>query len=187
VAAERTWRGRVFIAMSLDGYIARSDASLDWLTHPPPNIEHDRVTSDRPALEWSAFIADIDHLVMGRGTYETVLTFDRWPFADRYVLVLSTTLSADADPRVTVARSVKEAAELLSRRGAENVYIDGGQVIQAFLVCDFVDEITIAIAPVLLGGGIALFGDLGHEVRLRLRAAHASPGGMTHATYDVVR
>jgi len=67
------------------------------------------------------------------------------------------------------------------------VYIDGGQVIQAFLVCDFVDEITIAIAPVLLGGGIALFGDLGHEVRLRLRAAHASPGGMTHATYDVVR
>ena len=69
-AIARTWRGRVFIGMRLDGYVARPDSSLDWLTDPPSHIEHERVASDRPALDWSALIADIDHLVKGRGTYE---------------------------------------------------------------------------------------------------------------------
>ena len=68
-AIARTWRGRVFIGVSLDGYIPRPDSDIEWLTDPPSHIDHERVVSDRPALDWSAFIADIDHLVMGRGTY----------------------------------------------------------------------------------------------------------------------
>ena len=183
----RDWRGRVFIGMSLDGYIARPDSSLEWLTDPPPGIEHYSISSNHPALEWNAFIEDIDHLVMGRATYDKVLTFEHWPFADRHVLVLSTTLSASADSRIAVVRSVQEAATLLSQRDARNVYVDGGKVIRAFIASDLVDEITIAIAPVLIGAGIALFGELSDDVRLRLRAAHASSNGMTHQTYDVVR
>jgi dihydrofolate reductase len=186
-AIARTWRGRVFIGMSLDGYIARPDSELDWLTDPPSHIEHERVASDRPALDWSAFIADIDHLVMGRGTYDKVLTFDHWPYADQNVVVLSTTLSSTVDQRITVARSLEEATKLLSRHQARNVYVDGGKVIRAFLTSGLVDEITIGIAPVLIGTGIPLFGDLPGDIRLRLRAAHTSEGGMTHATYDVVR
>jgi dihydrofolate reductase len=183
----RTWRGRVFIGVSLDGYIARPDSDIEWLTDPPSHIEHERVVSDRPALDWSAFIADIDHLVMGRGTYEKVLTFDHWPYADLQVVVLSTTLSSTADERITVARSVEEATKLLSENQARGVYVDGGKVIQAFLRSGLIDEITIGIAPVLIGNGIPLFGELPGDIRLRLRAAHASEGGMTHATYDVVR
>jgi dihydrofolate reductase len=187
MVAQRTWRGRVFIAMSLDGHIARPNGSLDWLTDPPELIEHEPVVSDRPALEWSTFIADIDQLVMGRGTYQKVLSFDRWPYGDQDVVVLSTSLSPSADPRITVTRSVAEAVSLLSRRRARNVYIDGGKVIQAFLAADLLDEITIAIAPVVIGAGIRLFGDLPGDVRLRLLAAHVSSGGMQHATYDVLR
>jgi dihydrofolate reductase len=186
-AIARTWRGRVFIGVSLDGYIARPDSDIDWLTDPPSHIDHERVVSDRPALDWGAFIADIDHLVMGRGTYEKVLTFDPWPYADLQVVVLSTTLSSTADERITIARSVEEATKLLSENQARGVYVDGGKVIQAFLTSGLIDEITIGIAPVLIGNGIPLFGELPGDIRLRLRAAHTSERGMTHATYDVVR
>ncbi len=128
----------------------------------------------------------IDHIVMGRGTYEKVLTFESWPFTGQRVVVLSTALSASDDPRITVARSVHAAAGLLSRGHAREVYIDGGQTIHAFLEADLIDEITIGIAPVLIGTGIPLFRPLRHDIRLRLRATHATSGGMTYTTYDII-
>lgn len=182
----RRWRARVFCGVSLDGYIARRDSDLDWLTDPPPGRDHARVTSDRPALDYDTFIAGVDHVVMGRGTYEKVLTFGMWPYGDRQVVVLSTSLRDGDDPRITVAGSVDAAVELVDRRDATDVYVDGGQVVQAFLRAGLVDEITVSHAPVLLGDGLPLFGPLPHDVLLRLRGAHASDG-MTHATYDVVR
>lgn len=182
----RRWRARVFVGVSLDGYIARRDSDLDWLTDPPSGIDHADVTSSPPALDYDTFIADVDHVVMGRGTYEKVLTFGVWPYGGRAVVVLSTTLTPGADPRVTVAADLGEVLALLDRRGAADVYVDGGQVVQSFLRAGLVDELTVSHAPVLLGDGLPLFGALDHDVRLRLRGAHAG-GGMTHATYDVVR
>jgi dihydrofolate reductase len=187
MTTERSWRGRVFIGMSLDGYIARPDSDLRWLTDPPADIKHEHITSDRRALEWGTFIRDIDHVVMGRGTYEKALTFNAWPYDTQHVIVLSTTLHPAAEPPVTCARSVPEAVSLLRQRQASDVYVDGGQVIQAFLAAGLVDEISVGIAPVLIGTGIPLFGQLPEDVQLRLRAAHASDTGMTHATYEVVR
>ncbi len=177
----------MFIAISLDGFIARLDGSLEWLTDPPSDIDHAAVASDRHALDWAAFLPSVDHLVMGRGTYEKVLEFDIWPYEAQSVLLLSTTAHEPFDRPVTVARSVTETVELLAERGARSVYVDGGRTVQAFLAADLIDELTVSVAPVLLGAGIPLFDTLPREVRLRLRAAHASPGGMTHATYDVVR
>jgi dihydrofolate reductase len=182
----RRWRGRVFVGVSLDGYLARRDSDLGWLTDPPPGIDHARITSAPPALDYDTFIADVDHLVMGRGTYDKVLTFGQWPYDGRQVVVLSTSLPRDADPRVTVASGVDEAVRVLDARGAREVYVDGGRVVQAFLRAGLVDELTVSHAPVLLGDGISLFGSLPGDVRLRLRGAHAGDG-MTHATYDVVR
>jgi dihydrofolate reductase len=186
--APRTWRGRVFVGMSLDGFIARPDANLDWLTDPPTDIDHEPGTSARRALEWGTFLPSIDHIVMGRGTYDKVLTFDHWPYPEQHVIVLSTTLAEAGDSRISVTRSVTSTVALLEERGAREVYVDGGKVIQTFLACDLIDELTVAIAPVLIGTGIPLFGgELNHDIRLRLAAAHASEGGMTHATYEVVR
>lgn len=182
----RPWRGRVFVGASLDGYIARRDSDLDWLTDPPPEIRHRVPTSDRPALEWDTFYPTIDHLLMGRGTYEKVLTFGDWPYADLAVVVLSSTLTVD-DPRITVVRTLEEATEHLESDAAENVYIDGGRVIQSCLAAGLVDEITVGIAPVVLGDGIPLFGPLSTDVRLRLEGTHATTGGMVHVTYAVER
>lgn len=187
MVGDRGWRGRVFIAISLDGFIARADSDLDWLTDPPVEIEHERIASDRRALEWDSFLPSIDHVVMGRGTYEKAITFADWPYRAQQVVVLSATMTAPDDPPLTVAGSVAETARLLCQRDARQVYVDGGRTIQAFLEADLIDELTIAIAPVMIGSGIPLFGRLSHDVRLRLRAAHVGAAGMTHATYDVVR
>lgn len=98
--------------------------------------------------------------------------------------MLSTTL--ETDDRVRVVSSVENARELLASERAERVYIDGGRTIQAFLAAGLVDEITVAIAPVLLGQGHRLFGDLDRDVLLTLRGHHStSDGGLLRATYDV--
>lgn len=181
----RTWRGRVFCGISLDGYLARTDSDLDWLTDPPQGIGHREVSTDHRAREWDTFFPEIDHLVMGRGTYDKVLTFDEWAYGKATVVVLSTTLETD-DPRVVVVRSLGEAVALLDERGAREVYVDGGRTIQSFLAADLVDEVTVAFAPVLIGSGLPVFGDLPHDVRFRLEGSHVD-SGMVCATYTVVR
>ena len=186
MTTHRDWTGRVFIGASLDGFIARPGGEIDWLTHPAPGPRHASITSSKAAVGWEAFLPGIDHIVTGRGTYEKVLTFDAWPYGSKRVIVLSTTLAAD-DARITVARTVDEALRELAGSAADQVYVDGGKVIQAFLRADLIDEITVGWAPVLIGDGLPLFGVLDHDIQLSLVAANASDSGMIHATYAVHR
>ncbi|WP_077489114.1 dihydrofolate reductase family protein [Sinomonas mesophila] len=182
----RGWTGRVFIGASLDGFIARPDGDIGWLTDPAPVPHRATATNSAEALSWDSFFPMIDHLVMGRGTYEKVLTFGAWPYAHKRVIVLSTTLRAD-DDRITVVRDLDEAITALDRFGARQVYVDGGKVIQTFLRADLIDEISIGWAPVLLGHGLPLFGFLDHDVQLRLLSSTTSGNGMVNATYAVHR
>ncbi|MBD2763455.1 dihydrofolate reductase [Kocuria sp. cx-116] len=182
MAHAKTWTGRIFIGVSLDGFIARTDGDIGWLTDPPPR-QHNYVDSSHHAESWETFFPSVDHVVMGRGTYETVSTFDEWPYTGKRVLVLSTTMDA-RDNRITVVQTLDEAIVALSQGDARQVYIDGGQVIQTFLRHELVDELTVSHAPVLIGSGIPLFGCLSHDVHLTLRASHAHDG-MVHNTYDV--
>ena len=186
ITTHRDWTGRVFIGASLDGFIARPDGQIDWLTNPAPGPRHARITSSKAAVGWETFFPGIDHIVTGRGTYQKVLTFDAWPYGSKRVIVLSTTLAAD-DARITVARTVDEALRELAGSAADQVYVDGGQVIQAFLRAGLIDEITIGWAPVLIGDGLPLFGSLDHDIQLSLVATNASDSGMIHATYAVHR
>lgn len=182
----RDWTGRVFIGASLDGQIARPDGGIDWLTDPTPGPRHASMTSSTEVEGWDTFFPSVDHLVMGRGTYEKVLTFDGWAYGGKKVIVMSTTLETD-DDRITVVRTLEEAVERLDDSKAEQVYVDGGQVMQAFLRADLIDEISIGWAPVLIGSGLPLFGALDADVQLELVASNASSGGMVHATYRVYR
>jgi dihydrofolate reductase len=186
MTTHRDWTGRVFIGASLDGFIARPDGEIDWLTHPAPGPRHANITSSKAAVGWETFFPGIDHIVTGRGTYQKVLTFDVWPYGSKRVIVLSTTLAA-GDSRITVARTVDEALRELAGSAADQVYVDGGQVIQAFLRAGLIDEITIGWAPVLIGDGLPLFGSLDHDIQLSLVASNASDSGMIHATYAVHR
>jgi dihydrofolate reductase len=124
---------------------------------------------------------------MGRGTYENIATFGFWPYETKDVIVLSTTLDRHHDDRITVVRNLPEALTLLDRGDARGVYVDGGRVIQEFLRADLIDELTISTAPVLLGGGLSLFGNLSSEVRLTHMGTSTSDTGMTSSRYLVTR
>ena len=163
----------VFIATSLDGYIADRNGGLDFL-QSVPNPDNDQ-------LGFPEFMDSIDALVMGRKTYETVLGFGgNWPYT-KPVFVLTNTLTSLPEHLLgkveLVDGPIKELVQSLNQRGYSNLYIDGGQLIQSFLKEDMIDELIISQIPVLIGGGVPLFGELGchlmfehHETEVMLNA-----------------
>ena len=147
---------KVFIATSLDGFIADARGGIAWLDTFP---EINQIDSG-----YAAFTADIDALVMGRNTLETVCGFDiDWPY-QKPVFVLSTTrneLPEKARGKAElVSGNLSEILETIHRKGYYKLYIDGGKTIQSFLQADLIDELTVTVIPVLLGAGIPLFGPL---------------------------
>ncbi|MBX2870620.1 MAG: dihydrofolate reductase family protein [Saprospiraceae bacterium] len=145
---------KVFIATSLDGYIADKEGQIDWL-HSIPNPENDD-------MGYNKFISTVDALIMGRTTFETVLSFGiDWPY-EIPVFVLSTTLKAipeELQEKVELTKgSPKEILEMIHSKGFDELYIDGGTTIQGFLSQDLIDQLIITTIPVLLGGGSPLFG-----------------------------
>lgn len=169
--------GAVFIATSLDGYIARPDGDIDWLTSRGEQAGE---------TGYDAFIAGVDALVVGRGTYEKVRTFGAWPYPGLEVLLLSSRAEADADDRVTVVRDLGEAVAALDARAARRVHVDGGRVVQSFLAAGLVRELTVTTVPVLLGRGIPLFGALAADVDLHHESTVVLGAGLVQTTYTVV-
>jgi dihydrofolate reductase len=151
----------VYIATSIDGYIARRDGSIDWLMElPNPN------NSD---YGFSVFLERIDGIIMGRKSFETVLGFNEWPYAKRVpIFVLSNTLNelpGNLSAKVEIVRGeLKKIIELLKDKGINNLYIDGGKTIQSFLKEDLIDEMIITRIPILLGSGIPLFDENNSEL-----------------------
>jgi dihydrofolate reductase len=183
---DRQWRGMALIATSADGFIAREDGDISWLTDAPPEPRHvPGLDGPHPPPGYHEFYASVDHLVIGRGTYEKVLTFGSRPYPEKKVIVLSTTMTEGADTNITVVRSVHAAVQLLAARRARRVYVDGGKVIQSFLRHGLVDELTVSVAPVLLGGGLPLFGRLDRDVRLIHLGSATGDTGMVTSHYAV--
>ena len=172
-----------FIATSLDGFIARPDGGIDWLE--PFNAGDEDHGYD-------AFIAKMDGIIMGRGTFETVLGFKQWPYA-LPVIVLSQSLTMDdvpADLADCVAISAMTPAEILPALDAEGwarVYVDGGLLLQSFLRDGLLDEITLNRVPLLLGQGRPLFGALAGEVSLTHHATRSFRSGLVSSAYSVTR
>lgn len=173
--------GHVFIATSLDGYIARRNDDLDWLTLPG---------SEGEDHGYDEFIADVDGIIMGRGTFEKVRSFADWPYTVP-VHVLSKSLCVNApklDDNVTFgSETPQEAMQLCQSMGWKRAYIDGGQVIQAFLKAGLIDDLVISRVPVLLGGGKPLFGALEADIQLRHVWSRDFPSGLTQSSYQVVK
>lgn len=154
----------VYIAASLDGFIATKDGGLDWLNEIP--------NPDQTDYRYAEFNSGIDAIVMGRNTFEKVLTFGFWPY-DKPVFVLSHTLESVPDDIVGKAEIVKgdlrNLLDKLKKRGLQNLYIDGGRVIQSFLEEDLIDEMIITRVPILLGEGIPLFGKIENSLKFSLK------------------
>jgi len=165
-------RFAVFIAVSLDGYIARADGSIDFLA-PFHDEEHG----------YGAFFAGVDALVIGRGTYDTVLGFPEWPYGGKRVIVATTRPVPASHGEEMWSGSPRELAGRLDREGVRRVYLDGGALVRGFLREDLVDEMAINVIPILLGSGRPLFSSGLPEMPLRLLDARSFPSGVVQLRY----
>jgi dihydrofolate reductase len=170
----------VFIGTSVDGFIARKNDELDFL--PEGGGE---------AHGYTEFIASVDAIVIGRKTFEKVLTFGPWAYGKKRVVVLS---SRPVDLSVVrggvveqMAGAPAEIVSQLAARGVHNLYVDGGDTIQRFLRAGMIERLIITRVPVLIGEGVPLFGALPHDVRLRHVATRSYPSGLVQSEYEVAR
>lgn len=170
----------VFCGVSLDGFIARPDGGLDWL-------EGDG-TAEMVDHGYEAFVAGIDAVVMGRNSFETVMSFEHWPYTKK-VIVLS---SGQVDLTAARARgadvevmngSPEQLVTELAAKGLFRLYVDGGITVQRFLRAGLVDRLILTRLPVLIGQGIPLFGALEKDIRLKLVASRTFPGGLVQSEY----
>lgn len=167
----------VFVGTSLDGFIARRDGTFDFLGDGGEPHGYDE------------FIASIDCHVIGRKTFETVLAFPEWPYADKPVIVLSgrpLDLSRVKGGRVEQMSGQATAIfSQLEARGFQHAYVDGGITVQGFLRAGLIRRITVTRVPVLIGEGIPLFGSLPHDVRLRHVVTQTYKSGLVKSEYEV--
>jgi dihydrofolate reductase len=178
-------KASVYIATSLDGYIARKDGDLDWLNAA------NAIIPEGEDCGYRAFMDTVDVLIMGRKTYEQVLSFGEWPYGKTPVVVLSRNPINFPDQLPnTISHSSETPMALrdrLTAEGAKHLYVDGGVTIQRFLAEGLIDEITITIVPVILGDGIPLFGPLAADVPLKCIATRSFEFGFVQVQYAVVK
>jgi dihydrofolate reductase len=168
----------VFIGISVDGFIARANGDLDFL--PPGGGE---------PHGYEEFMATVDVLVIGRKTYETVLNFDKWPYGEKPVVVLSTHPLPPAPPEAVIEHMAGAPAEIVARlasRGIGHIYVDGGITIQRFLRAGLIQRLIITRVPVLIGAGIPLFGEVPGDIALKHVATRQYLSGLVQSEYVVV-
>jgi dihydrofolate reductase len=167
----------VFVGVSVDGFMARRDGALDFL---PEDCE---------PHGYDEFMATVDVLVIGRGTFDVVAKFAGWPYGEKRVIVLtsnpidlsglpSTVTHMQGEPKTIVAT--------LAAQGFSHAYVDGGITIQRFLRAGLIQKLTITRVPVLIGDGIPLFGVLPSDIRLRHVATRSYASGLVQSEYEVI-
>lgn len=170
-------KASVFIGASVDGFIARPNGELDFL--PPGGGE---------PHGYDEFMQSVDAIVIGRKTFETVLAFDKWPYGEKPVFVLSSSSLPPAPAGAIVEHMAGDPVEIalgLEGRGIDHIYVDGGITIQRFLRAGLIQRLIITRVPVLIGEGIPLFGSLPHDVRLEHVCTRHYPSGLVQTEYRV--
>ena len=175
--------GHVFIGTSVDGFIARRNGDIDWLTG---------FSSLGEDHGYDAHMERVDGIIMGRGTFETVKGFEPWPYG-KPVLVLSRTLAQTDIPDALrgkveiINASPQDAMTSAGERGWRGVYVDGGAVIQSFLRAGLIDDMVISRVPVLIGNGLPLFGPVQGDIALEHVETRSFPSGLVQSFYRVRR
>jgi dihydrofolate reductase len=167
----------VYIGTSLDGFIAKTDGNIDWLT---------QYANDDAIHAYEEFMNWIDAIVIGRGTFEKILSFPSWPYIKK-AFVLSSSLKqlpdTLRDKATLLSMNPKELLSYLSRIGFSSIYVDGGKVIQSFLKEDLIDDLIISKVPLLIGNGIPLFGFLGANLQFKHIRTEVQSNGLVRSYY----
>jgi len=167
-----------FCGVSVDGFLARPNHALDFLH-----------TGEQEPHGFDEFYSSVDVVVIGRKTFEVVLTFGKWFYGKKPVVVLSSRpLDFSPVKGGVVERMSGEAAEIVAQlkaRGFKHAYMDGGITIQRFLAAGLIDRLVITRVPVLIGEGIPLFGPVPHDIVLRHVATRCYRGGLVQSEYQI--
>ncbi len=174
--------GHVFLATSLDGFVARPDHRLDWLTKQHTETE-DHGYDD--------FMSRADGLVMGRGSFHNALSFGDWPYRKPVVLMSRSMTPSDIPEALRgkvrlMADSPAGVMRSLDDEGWKRAYIDGGALVQSFIADGLISEITMTVIPILIGRGVRPFGDIEHDIDLRLCESRTFPSGLVQSRYRIV-
>lgn len=170
-------KASVFVGTSLDGFMARINGELDFL--PPGGGE---------PHGYDEFMATVDALVIGRNTFDTVLSFDPWPYGKKPVFVLSTRSLPSVPPGAVVEHlsgAPAEIVSLLAIRGIQHIYVDGGVTIQRFLQAGLIQRLIVTRVPVLIGTGIPLFGPLQSDIILKHIRTQQYTSGLVQSEYAI--
>lgn len=146
----------LFIASSLDGYIAKNDGNVDWLP----------VTG---SSGYDDFYKFIDTVIMGKTTYDQILTFGAYPYQDKKSYVFTRNNNHKKDENIIFVNDVEKLIKnILSNLGMNIWLVGGSKIISNFINLGFVDEIIISIIPIVLGSGIPLFTNIQKETKFEL-------------------
>jgi len=170
-------RCSAFIAASLDGFIARTDDGLDWL---------DAVQRPGEDYGFAAFFASVEALLLGRNTWEVARCLEPWPYGGKRCLVLTGRPAVGAHGETFHAGDPGPLLARLHGDGVRRVYVDGGLTVSRFLAAGLIDDITVSIIPVLLGGGVRLFPGGYAERPLELTGSRSFPSGLVQVDYRVL-
>lgn len=177
--------GHVFIATSMDGFVARDtsdpELKLDWL------MKQDTVGEDHG---YDEFMDSVDGLVMGRGSFETLLGFEGWPYGKPVIVVSKSLNQSDIpdelkDKVELVNLTPHEVMDMLDKRGWKRAYIDGGKLVQSFVSLGLVEDIILTRIPILIGTGVPLFGALDKDIDLELKSVKAFESGLVTTVYGI--
>ena len=168
----------VFCGVSIDGFLARPDHALDFLD-----------AGGQEPHGFEEFYASVDVMVIGRRTFEVVLTFGKWFYGKKPVVVLSSRPVDFSSVKGGVVEQMSgepsEIVKQLQSRGFKHAYIDGGITIQRFLAAGCIDRLVITRVPVLIGVGIPLFGPLPRDIILRHVTTRCYKGGLVQSQYEI--
>lgn len=171
-------RATVFVGTSVDGFIARRDGRFDFLPDEPEPHGYEEL------------MASVDTMVLGRNTFELVMSFGSWPYPKSKRVVVLSSRDVDLPKEQNVEQMSGDPREIVAKleaKGAKHLYVDGGDTVQRFLRAGMIDRLVITRVPVLIGEGIALFGALPHDVKLRHVGTRTFPSGLVQSEYEVVR
>lgn len=171
---------KLYIAASIDGYIARSDGDLDWLTKYPINPETNYGYDD--------FYKSIDTVIMGGQTYRDILNMDFvWPYKDKTTYVVTRNSMGTKENIHFITKSIIEEISKLRKENGKDIWlVGGGQLITMLLASDLVDEMIITTIPVILGNGIALFPEQPKESQWELQSNISYKNGVVQAKYKIM-
>lgn len=163
--------------MSLDGYIAKRDDNIDFLSI---------VESPNEDFGYSEFLQNIDTVIWGRKTFDKVLSFGNGvPHKDKKVYVISATKKGKEE-HAEFSNNVVDLVKSLKQKKGKDIYCDGGaEVVYELLNHQLFDRLIVSVIPHILGDGIRLFKDNNIEQHLHFKRSISYPSGLVQLWYDI--